>query len=361
MSVAAIVGAGVVGAAVAQRLARRGFACFILERRDRIGGETTERNSGVIHAGLYYPLNARKTRLCVRGNRLLYAWAARAGVAHARTGKLIVATREAEEAALLQLLAHGRSAGVEGLELWSAAELVAREPAVHGIRALFSPATGIVDPAELTASLVADARACGAEVVTRAEVTAAAPAPSGGWALETTRGPIAAEVVVNAAGLFADQVAALAGVDRYRIHPCRGDYYRLTKTLPVRHLVYPVKDAGSPGLGVHLTLDLAGRQRFGPDANYVAQKNDYADPILDRREAFAASARKLFRGVEAQDLEYDSCGLRPKLRAPGAPSELDFVIALDRPGWVNLVGIESPGLTAALAIAEEVEQLLASS
>lgn len=353
----AVIGGGVVGAAVLQRLAERGLVGFMLERRARTGGETTERNSGVIHAGLYYPAASLKTRLSIVGNRALYRWAEAHGVPHARSGKLIVATDEGEEAELSRLLEHGRAAGVQALRLLSGREVKALEPALSCRAAILSGTTGVVDPIELTASLIAVARSAGAEVLVSAEVQAIEREQEG-YRLETSRGPVHARRVVNAAGLYADEVARLAGVDRYRIYPCRGDYFAVRRKLPYRRLIYPVKKRGAPGLGVHLTTDLAGRARFGPDATYVESKADYGAPSRDKRAEFALAARKLFPEIRADDLEYDSCGLRPKLRAPSEPEEKDFVIAEDLPGFVNLVGIESPGLTAALAIAAEVERLL---
>ncbi len=358
----AVIGSGVVGAAVAARLAAPGRrSCVVLERAERPGGDATERNSGVIHAGIYYPPGSLKTRLCIAGNRLLYEWAARAGVPHARCGKLVVAAAAGadageEEAALAALYAHGRSVGVEGLEMLSASALARLEPAVRGRAALLSATSGIVDPCALARSLLAAAERAGADVACGAEVRAIERAGDL-WRLATARGSIGAAAVVNAAGLCADEVAALAGFAKYRIFPCRGDYFRLRRPLPVRRLVYPVKRPGAPGLGVHLTPDLSGEQRLGPDAEYVASKSDYG-PVEGKRAAFAEAARRLFEGVREEDLAYDSCGIRAKLRAPGDPEEKDFVVAEDGPRFVNLVGIESPGLTSALAIAEEVERIL---
>jgi L-2-hydroxyglutarate oxidase LhgO len=228
---------------------------------------------------------------------------------------------------------------------------------VRGTAAILSGSTGIIDPVQLTESLVAAARAIGAEVVCSAEVRAIRD-DRGGYALETTRGDLGASAVVNAAGLWADDVARLAGITAYTLHPCRGDYYRLKKRIPVERLVYPVKKSGSAGLGVHLTLDLGGNMKLGPDAYYVDTKRDQADPPEAKRAAFAASAARILEGIRAEDLEYDTFGIRPKLRSPSDKEEKDFVIAEDKPRFVNLVGIESPGLTSALAIAEEVEAML---
>lgn len=351
----AIIGAGVIGAAVFQHLTARGRSCVLLDRRPRTGGETTERNSGVIHAGLWYPADALKTRLCVEGNPLLYAWAEAHGVAHARTTKLVVAADAEEEAALEPIVAHGRACGVPALSVVSGEALARLAPEVSGRAAILCGTTGIVDPAELTASLVAHGAQAGGLVVTGAAVRGLVHA--GRWQLDTTRGPLAAEAVVNAAGLYADDVARLAGVEVPRIHPCRGDYYRLTPRTSYRRLVYPVKKQGAPGLGVHLTLGLDGSCRLGPDAHYVSAKDDYGGGG-GREAEFAAAAARILRGVTAADVRYESCGIRPKLRGPHDAAERDFVIALDRPGLVDLVGIESPGLTSALAIAREVGRLL---
>jgi L-2-hydroxyglutarate oxidase LhgO len=353
----AVIGSGVVGAAIASRLAARGLVAWVLEKNARAGGETTERNSGVIHAGLYYPERSLKTRLCIEGRRMLYAWCEERGVPHMKCGKLVVASDESEVTELEKLHAHATRAGVEGLRLVTKDEMMALEPNAIGIAALFSRETGVVDPAALTSSLLDDVRAKGGEVLVAAPVTAIERGDDA-WRLETGRGEIFARAVVNAAGLHADEIARLAGVGRYEIHPCRGDYFVLRTRAKYRRLIYPVKKKGAPGLGVHLTIDLAGAVRLGPDAEYVPSKQAYADPAKDKRAEFAAAARKILGEVRAEDLEYDSCGLRPKLRAPSESEEKDFVIAEDLPRFIDVIGIESPGLTSALAIAVEVDRLL---
>lgn len=354
-----VIGAGVVGAAVFQHLTAQGHSVTLLERRPRVGGDVTERNSGVVHAGLWYPLDSLKTRLCIEGAALLYAWAAAHDVPHARLGKLVVASDEAGEARLEPLIAHARAAGTPAAELpqlWTGARLAAEAPEVAGRAALWVPSTGIVDPGALTASLIAAGRAAGGEVVTHAEVRAL-ESHGGAWHLDTTRGPLVVDFVVNAAGLRADEVARAAGVPDYRVYPCRGDYYRLRPRTRYTRLVYPVKSPSSPGLGVHLTLGLDGSCRLGPDAYYVTDKSDYSGGGGHERE-FAEAAAKILRGVQVEDVTYESCGIRPKLRGPHEAQERDFVVSLDRPGLVNLVGVESPGLTSALAIAREVGRLV---
>ncbi len=353
----AVVGGGVVGCAVASALARAGRSVLLLEGAQRLGDGVTSRNSGVIHSGLYYPPASLKAQACVRGNALLYEWARSRGVPCAKPGKLVVAREAADVPDLEALAANARASGAPAVELVPAAFVRAHEPAVAAAAALWCPETGIVDAVELARSLAADAAEHGGLVLTQARVRGIARAASA-WELDTARGPVRAERVVNSAGLHADEVAALAGVDRYRVHPWRGDYFRFRPAAPYRHLVYPVRRRGAAGLGVHLTLDLAGGCRLGPDVEHVARKDDYS-PREDKLPAFLAAARALLGEVRADQLAYDGCGIRPKLRAPSDPEEKDFVLSEDLPGFVNLVGIESPGLTAALALAERVAALLA--
>src|SRR5438067_2876258 len=351
----AVVGGGVVGCAIASTLTRARRSVVLLEAGPRLGEGVTSRNSGVIHSGLYYPPASLKARTCVRGNALLYQWAAARGVPHGKPGKLVVG-RDAEDVSALEALAaNARAATAPGVELVTAAFVQQREPTVAAAAALWCPQTGIVDAIELTRSLAADAKEGGALILTHARVLGVSR-DGGGYQLETARGAVRAERMVNAAGLHADEVAALAGVTRYRIHPWRGDYFRLAARTRYRHLIYPVRRRGSAGLGVHLTLDLAGGCRLGPDVEYATRKDDHA-PREDKLPAFLAAARTLLGDVRAEQLTYDGCGIRPKLRAPGDSEEKDFVVSEDLPGLINLVGIESPGLTAALALAEDVVAL----
>ena len=352
----AVIGGGVVGCAVASALSRAQRSVVLLEAGERLGDGVTSRNSGVIHSGLYYPPASLKAETCVRGNALLYEWARKHGVPHARPGKLVVANDTAALPALDVLAANARANGALGVELVTSEFVRAREPAVPAVAALWCPQTGIVDAVELTRSLAADAAGNGALVLTRARVRGI-DRGSSAYELDTARGPVRAGRVVNAAGLHADEVAALAGVTQYRVHPWRGDYFRFTPAAPHRHLIYPVRQRGAPSLGVHLTLDLAGRCRLGPDVEHVARKDDHA-PREDKLPAFLAAARALLGEVRADQLAYDGCGIRPKLRAPGDPEEKDFVLSEDLPGFIDLVGIESPGLTAALALAERVRALV---
>ena len=352
----AVVGAGVVGCALASALARRGLAVIVLERAAQEGTGITSRNSGVIHGGLYYPPGSLKAETCLRGQALLYAWAVSHDVPHARTGKLVVARDQAEEAALAELHANAVAAGARGLRWLGPAEIAAREPMLPPMRAaLWSGHSGIVDPHALTRSLRLDAERCGAIFAMHGELLAVTPGASG-LRLNTARGELEVGVLVNAAGLDADRVATLAGHPApAQIFPCRGDYFRLHAPGRHRSLIYPVRARGSAGLGVHLTLDLAGGLRLGPDAEYVTARNDFA-PAPHKHAMFLAAAQALLGPLTPEQLSYEGCGIRPKLRGPGDPAERDFLICEGPAGCVHLLGIESPGLTAALALAERVSQ-----
>jgi len=313
----AIVGGGVVGCAVASALSRAGRSVLLLEAAQRLGEGVTSRNSGVIHSGLYYPPGSLKAQACVRGNALLYQWARERGVPHARPGKLVVAPDPASLPDLEALAANARQNGAPRVELVPAAFVRKREPAVPAAAALWCPETGIVDPVDLTRSLAADAAEHGAIILLQARlraVTLNRPA----YDLDTARGPVRAERVVNAAGLHADEVAALAGVERYRVHPWRGDYFRFAPATPFRHLVYPVRRRGAAGLGVHLTLDLAGRCRLGPDVEHVARKDDLSPARgqaarLPRRRPGAAR-RGARRAARLRRLRHPAQAARPHRR-----------------------------------------------
>jgi L-2-hydroxyglutarate oxidase LhgO len=363
-----VIGAGAVGLASAAALARAGRAVAILERHSGIARETTSRNSEVVHAGLYYPSGSWKARLCVAGRERLYERCERLRIPHRRLGKLVVAVEAAEVGALERLQALGSANGAPGLELVDGAAVRRLEPDVRAVAALTSPASGIVDAHALCTSWLAEAEAHGAFLALHHEVTALARGASG-WRVDA-RGPdgaaasLTARSVVNAAGLASDRVAALAGIDvdaqGWRLRPNKGDYFTLAPGAPLRlsRLVYPLPTG--PGTGVHVTLDLAGRVRLGPDDAYVDRIDYEVDPGKAAR--FAAAAGRYLPALRAEWLAPDYAGVRPKLAGPGEPFR-DFVIEeaspLGLPGLVNLIGIESPGLTAAPAIAERVVELLA--
>ena len=362
-----VVGAGVVGLAVAARLAPRFPGLVVLERRERHGTESSSRNSEVVHAGLYYPTGSLKARLCILGKNRLYQACRRNGIPCRRTGKLIVAMSPEEEPELERLLALGRANGVELTRL-SVDESRRLEPAVPVAAALLSPSTGIVSADGLMDFLLQEARAGGALLQTRAELVSlerrdrdyrlGIRTPAG---IET----FTSERVVNAAGLEADTVAARVGIDTdaagYRLHWWKGSYFALTgaKRHLLSNLVYPVP--GSASLGVHSVIGLDGRLRFGPDDEYLpGRRLDYAVDE-SKRAAFGEAVRRLVPEVADKDLSPDLSGIRAKLQGPGDGFR-DFVVAEESPrglpGLVNMIGIDSPGLTSCLALAEEVERLL---
>ncbi len=360
-----VVGAGIIGLAVARRLAVAGREVLVLEAADAVGTETSSRNSEVVHAGIYYAEGSLKARLCVAGRTALYRFCAERGIDHARLGKLIVAASEDETAALGDLAARGRTNGVTDLELIDGAAARAMEPELVCVAALVSPSTGIVDSHALMLAYQGEAEAHGAVIALRSRFVAGRTAGRG-FHIEVADGDggvmhLACDMLVNAAGLGAQSVAsALDGLPPERVprlYLNKGCYFALTGRSPFKRLVYPVPRAA--GLGVHATLDLAGRTRFGPDQEWV-DRIDYAvDPA--RADGFYAAIRRYYPGLADGALEPDYAGIRPKLQAPGAPPA-DFVIDGPEghgvPGLVNLFGIESPGLTASLAIADHVAALL---
>lgn len=363
----AVLGAGAVGLAAAAALAGAGRSVAILEHASGIARGTTSRNSQVIHAGLYYPEGSWKARLCVTGRERLYERCARLGIPHRQLGKLVVAVEPGEVPALERIHALGTANGAPGLELLDGDAVRQLEPAVRAVAALWSPATGIVDAHALALSWLGEAEAHGAALALRHEVVSlehagdrwrvGAREPDGGHA------ELECAAVVNAAGLGSDRIAELAGIDvdvcGWRQHPCKGDWFALAPGAPLRvqRLVYPVPHGA--GLGIHVTLDLGGRLRLGPDAEYVDAIRYDVDPR--KADAFATAAGRYLPGLRAEWLTPDQAGIRPKLAGPGEAFR-DFVVeegsAHGKPGLVNLIGIESPGLTAAPAIAERVVELL---
>ena len=366
---AVVVGAGVIGLAVGRALALRGLETLVLEQFDSIGSSTSSRNSEVIHAGLYYPTDSRKARLCVQGRDLLYAYCESRGVAHRRCGKLIVATEADQLPQLDRIQAQAAANGVHDIERLDARRVHALEPELRAVAGLLSPSTGIVDSHALMLALQGDFERAGGAVVLRSPVRGVEATGDGLVLRVGGSAPmeLAARTVVIAAGLWAPQlastIAALAPSQRYRARYAKGNYCALAGRSPFSHLVYPVPEAA--GLGVHLTLDLAGQARFGPDVEWLdADDPDSIDYSVDeaRVPGFEASIRRYWPGLPAGALAPAYSGVRPKLALPPGAVQ-DFV--LQGPGehgiaeLVNLLGIESPGLTASLAIASETLSLLA--
>lgn len=350
-----IIGAGVVGLAVAAELSWRGDDIVVLERHHAFGQETSSRNSEVIHAGIYYPEGSLKARLCVEGADLLYRYCEAHSVPHRKLGKLIVAVDQEETGGIEALYRRGIRNGAKGLQLIDRAEVRELQPMVNARMALHSPYTGIVDSHSLMSALYREARGSGVTFSFDSDVTVIEKTGKGfiiGIADDDYR--FLSRVVINAAGLGSDRVAALMGVDidaaGYRLSPCKGSYFSYQRTSPVTMLVYPLPRHDLTGLGVHATLDLGGRLRFGPDAEYV-ERLDYG-VNSGKADVFYESASRIIRGLDREAFVPDMAGIRPKLGGEGVR---DFVIIHEKDrgleGAVNLVGIESPGLTACLAIA----------
>ncbi|WP_243382401.1 NAD(P)/FAD-dependent oxidoreductase [Geothrix alkalitolerans] len=353
-----VIGAGVVGLALARELALRGREVVLLESEDRVGTGISSRNSEVIHAGIYYPTDSLKARLCVAGNRALYAYCAARGVEHRRCGKLIVATEPGQVDALRGLRTKAEANGVRDLQWLEADEARSLEPRLRCAAALLSPSTGIVDSHGLMRALRVDAEAAGATVVLKSPVLGGLDTPEGLRVEVGGAEPMSliAARVFNCAGLGAQAVASgFAGIRPGSVPPLhlsKGSYFSLSGAAPFSRLVYPVPDGSH--LGVHLTLDLAGQARFGPDMEWVERENYDVD--IRRADGFYAEVRKYWPGLSDGALQPAYAGMRPKLHGPGEPAP-DFVIQREDihgiPGLVNLFGIESPGLTASLALAVE--------
>ncbi|MDD5676985.1 MAG: NAD(P)/FAD-dependent oxidoreductase [Kiritimatiellae bacterium] len=362
-----IVGAGVVGLAIAWRLSTLKKEIVLLERHDGFGRETSSRNSEVIHAGLYYPKDSMKARLCVAGNRLLRELCREHDIPHAMTGKIVVATEESEKHKLEHLFDQGNRNDVSGLRLLNKRSILGLEPHVLGVAGLWSPATGIVDSHQLMAFFAQSAVDAGVIIAYGHEVTGLQQAPTG-YCMEVrdTTGEkvfIESEVVVNAAGIGADAVAAMAGIDidaaGYRIHRCKGEYFAVADRHrgKLSHLVYPAPTAVS--LGTHSVLKLDGSLKLGPNAFYVDRLN--YDVEAGHQREFFENARKYLPFIDYDDLAPDMAGIRAKLQTADE-SFRDFVIReeSDRglPGLINLIGLESPALTASPAIAQYVEDAI---
>lgn len=356
-----VIGAGVVGLAAARALALAGREVVVLEAGDAIGGGISSRNSEVIHAGMYYPAGSLKARLCVAGNKMLRQFAVLHGVPFQMPGKLIVATDDSEAAQLATILERGRANGVEALRAIPAAEARALEPALNCTAALFSASTGIIDTHSLMLALLGEAEENGAVVAFRSPVIGG-HAVDDGMALEVggdEPSRFVARTVVIAGGLSCCPVARSLGLPGVPAdYLCKGNYFTLGGRMPFRHLVYPVPVAA--GLGVHYTLDMAGRGRFGPDVEWIEREDYVVDPA--RAQSFYGAIRRYWPDLPDGALEPAYAGIRPKIQGPGDPAR-DFVVQGPRdhgvPGVVALYGIESPGLTSCLALADLVRELAA--
>ncbi len=358
----AVIGAGVIGLAAARELALRGFSVCVLERHPRPGQDTSTHNSGVIHAGIYYPAGTLKAKLCVEGRHRLYEFAARYGVPHVKCGKLIVAHDDGELRDLERLLAKGLANAVEGLCIVDRAFMTAREPAISGSAAIWSPETGIVNAEELVKALLRTGADAGVIFLPGTRLLGA-DHTADGMALRTERETIRARTVVNAAGLYADEVSQMLGGERFTIYPCRGEYVDVVpaKRGLVNGLVYPLPHASGHGLGVHIVKTTGGQVWLGPTIRYQERKDDYEDDRLPVEE-YVEPARRLLSGLRLEDLRMGGSGIRAKLHPP-SESFADFMIRRDRenPFVIQAAGIDSPGLTSCLAVGRLIGEIAAES
>jgi L-2-hydroxyglutarate oxidase LhgO len=361
-----VIGAGVVGLAIARALAQSGREVLVAEATEAIGTGTSSRNSEVIHAGIYYPAGSLKARLCVRGKHLLYAYCAERAIPHKRLGKLIVATDREQAAQLEGIAQRARANGVDDLQYISGEDAMRLEPALQCTAALVSPSTGIVDSHALMLSFQGDAENAGAQCVFHTPLVSGRVRPEGGFDLQfggDEAMTLTCNVLINSAGLQAPALARrIDGVPPASIptdYLCKGSYFTLSGRAPFSRLIYPVPQHA--GLGVHLTLDMGGQAKFGPDTEWVGTEDYTLDPA--RADVFYEAVRSYWPALPDNALAPGYTGIRPKISGPHEPAA-DFVIAGPAvhgvPGLANLFGIESPGLTSSLALAEETLARLAA-
>lgn len=355
-----IIGAGAIGLAIAAELSADYDSVVVLEKNDSFGQEISSRNSEVIHSGIYYPEGSLKARLCIEGADLLYGICEKYSIPHKRLGKFIVATEQAELEALEQLFINGKKNGVEDLVLLEKKEINNIESNTNAIAAIYSPNTGIIDSHSLMKHFLNVAKERGVLVAFNSEVEFINKEDSGFViGIKQENFQLKSRVVINCAGLSADYLAELAGIDidksGYRISPCKGSYFSYSKPSPVGMLVYPIPVKRLTGLGIHATLDLGSRLRFGPDTEYIKSVDYNVD--IHKRKSFYESASKIIPGLEMDAFVPDMAGIRPKLQAENGKIN-DFVIREETNnglhGLINLIGIESPGLTASPSIAKMV-------
>lgn len=370
-----IIGGGAIGLAIFAEASRLGLVAVLLERHDSFGRETSSRNSGVIHGGMYYAPGSLKAKLCVDGRRLLYDYAESRKIPYSRCGKVIVAVDAAEKKGLEAILSSGIKNGVEGLRpLLAQDELDAMAPGVTGVMGLYSPETGVIDVHALMDALAADAEALGGMGVCGAEVVGLGMEQDG-WEINYRDseglGSIHASTVVNAAGLGAQKIMRLAGMNPnaadLTLYPCKGRYYAVhgESRKRIKGLIYPAPEQNLAGLGIHTLVDIGGGVKLGPDVEYIPESEEYDYGVDDsRRNAFFKSAKRYLPYLEEKDISPDMSGVRPKLSGPGQPVR-DFYIADESrrglPGFINLAGIESPGLTACLAIGNMVAGMISEN
>ncbi len=368
-----IIGAGVIGLAIASKLSENHNNIFVIDKNAKFGQETSSRNSEVIHSGIYYPIGSLKAKFCVEGRKLIYDLCSKENIPYKKCGKIIVATNEKEVNELHKLLKKGQENKVYDLKILSENELKQYEPNVYGINALLSPSTGIVDSHSLMKYFETKALLNGVEFAFLSTVNHIEKIKSFNAYTIRVSDPkldnfsFSTNIIINSAGLEADIISALVGInpDEYKIYFCKGEYFSINppKNKLISRLIYPVPLKNLTGLGVHATVDLAGGAKLGPNTIYL--KNKIYDYSVDEShiDDFYNSAVKFLPFLNKNDLSPDQAGIRPKIQAPGEPAK-DFIIKEEKdrgyPGFINLIGIESPGLTASMAIAKYVNKLVAN-
>lgn len=362
-----IIGAGVVGLAVAEELSKGHKDIFVIERNLSFGQEISSRNSEVIHAGIYYPKDSLKAKTCIEGRRLLYEFCQSNNIPHKKTGKLIVAVGNKEAEDLEKLYKNGSDSGVADLKMFSKADIKKLEPNVKAEQAIYSPSTGIIDTHSFMKGLSDNFKSRGGRLVYNTQVSAIDKA-NGGFMVTTEdkregEFKFSTRILINCAGLDSDKISGMAGLNKpeYKLKYCKGDYFRVhnNKAKLINGLVYPVPKREGAGLGIHATLDLAGGLRLGPDDEYIGKINYDIDPA--KQKPFYESVRTFLPFIQLENLAPDTSGIRPKLQGKSEPFR-DFIIKEESenglPGFINLIGIESPGLTASLSIAKLVKTLI---
>ncbi len=364
-----IIGAGVIGLAIAREISEWNKNVYLLEKHLSFGQETSSRNSEVIHAGIYYTRGSLKSKLCVEGKWMLYDFCKKNDIPYNKCGKLIVATSEEEIKVIEGILHTALRNGVDDLEVFEKDQIAEIEPDIFALKALFSPSTGIVDSHSLMKQYETDAVNNGCNISYGSEVTGIEKI-GGGYKISLIDSDkmdysFTSRLVVNSAGLTSDKISEMVGItdSKLTIQFCKGEYFRLNppKNKLIKHLVYPVPHHNMEGIGIHVTIDMAGGVKLGPDVKYL-DTNDYDYKLTpSKQKAFYESAKKFLPFLEFDDLSPEMAGIRPKIQKPGEPLR-DFYIAEETergfPGFVNLIGMESPGLTSSIAIAKYVNNLL---
>ena len=354
-----IVGAGIIGLSIAEKLSHRYAKVLVIEKESGFGQHTSSRNSEVIHSGIYYPKDSLKAKLCVEGNQLLYSFLETHRLPYRKSGKLVIATQASEKPLLKELLDKGVANGVKGLKVLSEEEVLVLEPHFKSKGALWVPSTGVMDTHTIMKKMESLACRAGVDISYNTEVRDIKKLPDA-YQISFVKDPtiVTSKVVINCAGLWSDKISTMVGITDYKLHWCKGEYFKTTRLKNVRHLVYPIPDPELMFLGIHTRTNLNGDLFFGPNANYV-DKLDYSVDENSKTEFF--NSIKRFLDIEMDDLSIDTSGIRPKLQEKGG-RQRDFVIKneTDRgyKNFINLIGIESPGFTACLSIANYVNTLI---